>query len=327
MQVCWLEGWGVEGIYQKGEEFRPNGGSFDVIKASVPLEDGHYPLFSYPEVAKGGSIVDAVCPPGDPIMRHRILNATIVLLVLVGTSAPKRRYSLLRPGGSGVKHPKENYVTCHSPAREAVRQVTILGFHDHCCPRRLLLGVSQTTFEQTQPSSPYDPVLPSSYHGGGSQSFLALLNHPDCRPRYTQDSDPFMDTAIFNFSFPICVECGERRHDDMWHPSSGPIIAIGGMSSWSHGYTQWSASKVIVAVNATDQISDCPSQFVSLLLADDLDKLTLLQAMPSRRIWPPGQGRGIHSSIVHLDFLDALLANYAHSLVILPGKSGVLRRE
>lgn len=29
-----------------------------------------------------------------------------VLLVLVGTSAPKRRYSLLRPGGSGVKHPK-----------------------------------------------------------------------------------------------------------------------------------------------------------------------------------------------------------------------------
>lgn len=23
----------------------------------------------------------------------------------------------------------------------------------------------------------------------------------------------------------------------MWHPSSGPIIAIGGMSIWSHGYT------------------------------------------------------------------------------------------
>lgn len=80
MQVCWLEGWGVEGIYQKGEEFRfcvpavsqvcifdvnvsrPNGGSFDVIKASVPLEDGHYPLFSYPEVAKGGSIVDVKLP-------------------------------------------------------------------------------------------------------------------------------------------------------------------------------------------------------------------------------------------------------------------------
>ncbi|RAH62969.1 hypothetical protein BO85DRAFT_14067 [Aspergillus piperis CBS 112811] len=113
-------------------------------------------FFSYPEVARGGSIVDVKLP-----------KIRAPLKVLVGTSAPKRRYSLLRPGGSGVKHPKGNYVTRHSPAREAVRQVTILGFHDHFCPRRFCCLVSQTISSKHHHHLPYDSVLPSSHHGSG----------------------------------------------------------------------------------------------------------------------------------------------------------------
>ena len=132
MQVGWLGGcWEVR-IYQKGKNsgflslLFPKyvfltltfpgqmEGSFDVIKVSVPLENGHYPLFSYPEVASGGSIVDVkllrnapplkVCESAgegraavlrtqavlrEPILRHHILIATR------GSSRPHE----LREGG------------------------------------------------------------------------------------------------------------------------------------------------------------------------------------------------------------------------------------